>query len=144
MAEVRIVDRRREMKDSPYIGKELAALKSLQGKVRGRGSSCSSHAEGFAPVLLCNDCGWKKMCENCALPLTYHRNKGQGTLRCHLCGYRTAVPVLCEECGSANLRVVGMGTQRIEQEILSKYPAFVPVRMDSDTTKKAGETRGTA
>ena len=85
---------------------------------------------GAATFILCRDCGESLRCPDCDLPFVYHL--AGGALRCHHCG-RTAQPVeRCPACGSARIRYFGAGTQRVEAELLARFPALRVARLDSD------------
>jgi primosomal protein N' (replication factor Y) len=88
---------------------------------------------GFSPVVQCNDCGWRAECKNCDVTLTLHQYFHE--MRCHYCGYRTKKAEHCPECSSKNLYEIGQGTERIEDDLKSKFPEARIARMDYDTTK---------
>jgi primosomal protein N' (replication factor Y) len=88
---------------------------------------------GFAPVLRCEKCGYVRFCDNCNIPMTYHR-RGR-ILRCHYCNASERAPETCKECGSTDILFSGIGTQRVEQEIAEQFPAARIARMDLDTTR---------
>ena len=87
-------------------------------------------------MLTCKDCGEVIKCPNCDISLTYH--KTSNTLRCHYCGYGTKVQDTCPSCYGRSLTMYGLGTEKLEEELVKKFNARV-VRMDLDTTtsKKA-------
>ncbi len=87
---------------------------------------------GFAPVIECKNCGWIPQCVNCDVTLTYHKRSNH--LRCHYCGYTNAPPSKCYACGDADIRMKGMGTERIEDEISIFFPDHRIERLDLDTT----------
>jgi primosomal protein N' (replication factor Y) len=89
---------------------------------------------GFAPFLECKECGWVPYCENCDVSLTYHKRKNY--LICHYCGYTQNVPTRCNACGSTNTSTIGVGTEKIEDEINLIFPNAISERMDVDTTGK--------
>lgn len=98
---------------------------------------------GYASFLLCRECGFVPRCESCSVSLTYHDTTR--TLVCHHCGATHPAPVTCPRCGSAYLRRFGAGTQRVEEELASLFPALPVVRMDADTTTgKGGHERALA
>jgi len=92
---------------------------------------------GYAPVLLCHDCGWQAPCGQCDARLTLHRARGR--LICHHCGAEQAVPVQCGECGSRALMPVGQGTERIEAGLRDAFPGRRIERLDSDRIRRRGE-----
>ena len=92
---------------------------------------------GYAPVLLCHDCGWQAPCRHCDARLTLHR--GRGRLVCHHCGAEQAVPVKCDACQSKALMPVGQGTERIESGLQDAFPGHRIERFDSDRIRRRGE-----
>lgn len=91
---------------------------------------------GFAPFLLCADCGESFYCPNCEITLTYHQQKRQ--LRCHYCDYSDAVPESCHKCHGLNIEPQGAGTERLEEELAELFPSAKIARMDRDTTSRKG------
>jgi len=95
---------------------------------------------GHARFVQCNACGWVANCRNCDISLTYHRT--DNTLRCHFCGYTRRVVRECDTCKSAKLFYSGVGTQRIELDLMNLFPGVSILRMDADTTTgKQGHQR---
>ena len=88
---------------------------------------------GYAPMLECTACGWVPKCDRCDVSLTYHRGAQQ--LVCHYCGNIYNVPVKCPSCGAHALSKRGMGTERIEEEVLHHFPTARVARLDLDTTR---------
>lgn len=88
---------------------------------------------GYSPQMECHVCGWTPRCEKCDVSLTFHRSTGLMT--CHYCGTTYRVPVRCPNCESSELRNVGYGTERIEDDIQSVFPEARIGRMDLDTTR---------
>ncbi|MBG8556445.1 replication restart helicase PriA [Hymenobacter guriensis] len=88
---------------------------------------------GYSPFINCLDCGWIPKCQNCAVSLSYHKHAHE--LRCHYCGYHDRLPVECPACGSRNLKPVGFGTEKIEDDLKIMLPEANVQRMDLDTTR---------
>lgn len=88
---------------------------------------------GFAPVVVCDQCGWSPKCRNCDVSLVYHKNIE--LLRCHYCGYSEMLPKLCPACGQNTVRIFGYGTERIAEEVHHEFEGFRVSRMDLDTTR---------
>lgn len=86
---------------------------------------------GYSSFLMCTACGTALGCESCDVSMTYH--KSEGMLKCHYCGSRKPVPDVCPECGSPHLQRVGIGTQKLEEQLHAMYPAARILRMDADT-----------
>lgn len=92
---------------------------------------------GYAPTLLCHDCGWTARCTHCDARLTWHR--GRARLVCHHCTSEHAVPARCGACGASRLIPVGEGTERIEDALRARFTGFCVERVDSDRMRRAGE-----
>jgi primosomal protein N' (replication factor Y) len=91
---------------------------------------------GFAPVMMCHDCGWHSRCERCDAHMTIHQRARR--LRCHHCGSERPLPAHCPGCNSENLIQVGYGTERVEQVLKLHFPATPILRIDRDTTRRKG------
>src|SRR5512135_1581382 len=91
---------------------------------------------GYAPVLMCIACGWLSECKHCAGKLVLHMK--DRTLRCHHCGFQQRVPHACPHCGDADLKPVGIGTQRLEEALQSRFPEARILRVDRDSTRNKG------
>jgi primosomal protein N' (replication factor Y) len=89
---------------------------------------------GFANFILCPDCGHTFKCPNCSVTLTYHLR--DRTLQCHYCDYRIKAPGDCPKCQGHRLQGMGIGTERLEQEIRLLFPEAQVGRMDRDTTSR--------
>ena len=99
---------------------------------------------GYAPVLLCHDCGWSAQCPRCSTPdygrpMTVHAHGRR--LQCHHCGHRKPSPPACPDCASLGLQPQGAGTERIEEVLAAKFGAGsgpdVPVlRIDRGSTQR--------
>ncbi|HBK41789.1 MAG TPA: primosomal protein N', partial [Porphyromonadaceae bacterium] len=88
---------------------------------------------GFAPMLECKLCGWIPKCNHCDVSLTYHKNRGE--LKCHYCN-KTYKPVgECPVCHEKSIEPVGMGTEKLEEEVIQLFPSATVARMDTDTTQ---------
>ena len=91
---------------------------------------------GYSTTLVCRDCGEVMKCPNCEISLTYHRQSDK--VKCHYCYYEKKFVGVCPNCNGVNLRHFGLGTQKLEEEILKKIKGARVVRMDNDTTRKKG------
>ena len=91
---------------------------------------------GYSSFVTCKNCGFTFKCPNCDITLTYH--KSSNTLRCHYCGYGEKVYTKCPECGEESLNNLGVGTQKVEEELQSLFPSARILRMDYDTTSRKG------
>ncbi len=91
---------------------------------------------GFAPILLCHECGWLSTCRHCDARMTLHLR--QRRLICHHCGDSRLVDVACPLCGSVDLRPLGQGTERLETALRQEFPELGIARMDRDSTRRRG------
>jgi len=89
---------------------------------------------GYAPVLMCHECGWLVKCERCDAFYTYH--KSANYLHCHHCMATHPVPEQCHDCGSTNLHSTGVGTEQLEETLNQLFPDHPTVRIDRDNTRK--------
>ncbi len=91
---------------------------------------------GYSSFITCKNCGYTFKCPNCDISLTYH--KSSNTLRCHYCGYGEKVYDKCPKCSEVSLNKLGVGTQKIEEELQDIFPNSKILRMDYDTTSRKG------
>ncbi|MEO8469029.1 MAG: primosomal protein N' [Chloroflexota bacterium] len=91
---------------------------------------------GSASVVLCRDCGSAQTCPECTRPLVYHQ--AGVTLRCHHCGRATPLATRCPTCGSARIRYLGGGTERLEREVRTTFPDLRVARLDRDVVERKG------
>ncbi len=88
---------------------------------------------GYAPILKCVMCGWTVECPNCDVSLTYHQYYQE--MKCHCCGYRTKRPTGCLACGHHELKLIGIGTEKIEETLQRLLPEARIARFDHDSTR---------
>ena len=88
---------------------------------------------GYSTLIFCPRCKHALACPKCDVPMVYHRHRNIAL--CHYCGERMAASTVCPACLGARMLHFGAGTERIEDEIARKFPAFAVMRMDSDTTR---------
>ena len=136
MPEIRIVDMKKEIRNN-YHNISLELENAIKEKLDKKEQIIILlNRRGYSSMLTCKDCGEVIKCPNCDISLTYH--KTSNTLRCHYCGYGTKVQDRCPNCYGRSLTMYGLGTEKLEEELVKKFNARV-VRMDLDTTtsKKA-------
>lgn len=136
MPEIRIVDMKKEIRNN-YHNISLELENAIKEKLDKKEQIIILlNRRGYSSMLTCKDCGEVIKCPNCDISLTYH--KTSNTLRCHYCGYGTKVQDTCPSCYGRSLTMYGLGTEKLEEEMVKKFNARV-VRMDLDTTtsKKA-------
>jgi len=91
---------------------------------------------GYSTSIQCPGCGHVVRCTDCDIALTHHREENKAI--CHYCDYMIAAPTICPQCGSAGIRYAGMGTQKLEQEVRTRFPYAPCLRMDSDSMQRPG------
>lgn len=124
--------------ESPLSPQLIEAL--ADNLERGEQSLLFLNRRGFASWLVCPACGADLQCPNCSVSLTYHRQRRKSL--CHYCDYQVPAPCICPSCGELELKEMGVGTERIEHELLEQFPGARIARMDSDTTSgKGGHAR---
>jgi primosomal protein N' (replication factor Y) len=92
---------------------------------------------GYAPVLTCHSCGWVGDCPHCDARLTLHL--ARRCLWCHHCGWTRSLPIVCPDCKGTDLRMLGRGTERLDEELRPLFPGIGIARVDRDTTRRRGE-----
>ena len=104
---------------------------------RGKQVLLFLNRRGYAPQLVCHDCGEIVMCPDCDAPLVYHLSAN--AMRCHHCGHTSGRPGKCVKCESLDLKDTGMGTERIEQDLSEVFPRIDITRVDADSVGHKGE-----
>lgn len=105
----------------------------IEGALAGGGQVMLLRARrGYSPVLQCADCGFIPKCPKCNVSLTYHKDCGR--IICHHCGYAVQRPESCPECGG-EMKELGAGTQKIEEEAAALFPGARIDRLDSDSSR---------
>jgi primosomal protein N' (replication factor Y) len=99
---------------------------------QGKQSLLFVNRRGFSSFMLCRDCGTILQCRHCQVSLTLHRNRH--LLLCHYCGATQPVHTLCPACRSTKVAGLGIGSERVEEEVKQLFPEARVARLDSDTT----------
>ena len=139
---VRRVDMNQQPRRAVFSTPLLAAIR--ERVARGEQSMVFLNRRGYAPVLGCNDCGWKSECPHCSAFRVFH--KIDRSLRCHHCGFAERVPHACPACGNTDISTIGRGTERLEEHLAelladTRRPdggLVRIVRIDADSTKLKG------
>lgn len=119
------------------VGLSPSLLKRIQHHLKaGNQVMLFLNRRGYAPALLCHECGWIAECQRCDHHYTFHQNRHQ--LRCHHCDRQQEVPHQCPQCGSTHLVSVGIGTEQLENGLASLFPNTPITRIDRDTTNRKG------
>ena len=134
LPEVYLVDMKQERSDSSISGPLRDALEAVLNQ--GEQALLLLNRRGYAPFLLCHDCGATLHCPNCAITLTF--SKVHTELRCNDCDYHQCPPQACLRCSGQHLMPEGFGTERLEEEIADLFPRARIARMDRDTTGRKG------
>lgn len=92
---------------------------------------------GYAPVLICESCGWQAKCPHCDANFTVHRQPYQH-LHCHHCGTIHRMPEHCPQCQHSELKPIGLGTAKVEENLQALFPNFEVIRVDRDSTSRVG------
>jgi len=140
---VEIVDLRRERELAPRGRKLILSIplaRALEQTLADRGQAILLlNRRGFSTQILCFACGRAEHCPNCDIALVYHAPEQQ--LRCHYCDHRVPPPEACAGCGAPETALLGLGTQRLEEELRTRFPDARIARLDRDTAQQRGFTR---
>jgi primosomal protein N' (replication factor Y) len=93
---------------------------------------------GFSTRIFCFQCGHAERCDDCDVALVFHAS--EHALRCHYCAATRAVPEVCSGCGDPETALLGVGTERLEEEVRAVFPAARTLRLDRDTSARRGHT----
>jgi len=139
LAAVEVVDMRQEFRETHTQMPLSRKLKEeIETQLRASAQTMLLlNRRGYSWFLLCRSCGQTQRCVNCSVSLTYHRREQR--LSCHYCGYSTAVPSVCPDCGSEYLHYVGEGTEKIEHKFAELFPGARVARLDRDVARRRGE-----
>lgn len=130
---VTVVDMKREL----LTGNSSAVSSELYDATRqqldaGKQVIMLLNRRGHNTYVSCPSCGWVAECPNCSVSLTYH--SANRRLLCHYCGYSEPVKEKCPECQNEHIRFLGMGTQKLEEELHLLFPNTRILRLDADST----------
>ena len=136
LPEVEVIDMRLQRKkhrveSGLYSDLLMASLRESLGK--GKQAIVFQNRRGFAPVVVCEQCGWTPKCPDCDVSPIYHKRTDE--LRCHYCGRSQRLPKVCPACGQNSIQVYGFGTERIADDLHKMLPDYRVARMDFDTTR---------
>ncbi|MFM7731279.1 MAG: primosomal protein N' [Flavobacteriales bacterium] len=135
LPEVRLCDLRKEIKAKTLRGGFSSVLLDEVELALKEGGQVIlfQNRRGYSPLWECQSCGWVPECTRCDVSMTYHKSAHQ--LKCHYCGYISAPVPECLACGSMDMKMLGFGTEKIEEEIQEIFPDARIQRMDLDTTR---------
>lgn len=134
-----LVDMRKERRKNAVKGPfSLILLKAMAARLeRHEQVLIFRSRRAYASAVECGECGAVLKCPKCNIPLSYH--KFNHSLSCHYCGYTAPFPAVCPECGEDSLRLLGDGTEKIEETLHELFPEARIERFDADTTKDKRE-----
>jgi len=128
--DVKELRRKKKMKSifSPLL------IEKIQETVqKGEQALLFQNRRGFSPALSCRICDWTPKCKSCDVSLTYHKQSNR--LKCHYCGRTYPLASECPECGNTDIKSMGFGTEKVEEEVKTLFPDISVARVDTDTTK---------
>jgi len=131
IADIRDLRRKRRMRDTLFS--PALREKTETALAKGEQVILFQNRRGFAPFVICPDCGETPRCVNCDVSMTYHKQSRR--LVCHYCGYSSDLPTACSKCGSREIKMTGFGTEKIEEEAAMLFPTAKIARLDIDTVK---------
>ncbi len=143
--EIIIIDLKQENKTAQY--KESGLTNFVKDQIiettkREKQVLIYINRRGFAPILACDACNWKSGCKKCSTWQVIHKKIGyqkKSMLQCHHCGLIEKTPDACPECGNQDIKPVGLGTQKIEENIEKIFKDLRILRIDTDATRKKGQ-----
>ncbi|MDJ1466443.1 replication restart helicase PriA [Xanthocytophaga flava] len=131
LVNIRIERKQKKLKHN-FSDTLLTSLKD--NLTKGEQSILFQNRRGYAPYVMCEDCGWIPHCHQCNVSLTYHQHTQE--MRCHYCGFTEQMSHQCPVCGSTRIKTMGYGTEKIEDELKLLIPQARTARMDLDTTRQ--------
>ncbi len=118
-------------------GFSTTLLQAIQHHLdRGQQVLLFLNRRGYAPTLICHDCGWLANCSRCDAHMILH--KSRNLLRCHHCDSQRRIDTQCPDCGSVDLRPLGQGTERAAEALAELFPQNEIIRIDRDSTRRKG------
>lgn len=137
LPEIELIDMVKEMKNHNYGIFSKKMEKAIQDRLdKNEQVILLLNKRGYSSFLRCNDCGEVVKCPHCDVTLTYH--KATQSLRCHYCDYSQPAYLKCPNCQSANVKMIGTGTQKVEEYLENHFLNARVIRYDVDSTRKKG------
>ena len=144
LPDVEIVDLRKERaekEDKGFVIFSTDLKKALRTTFdAGEQAIILINRRGYAPYLLCRECGHEFRCRDCSVTMTVHRR--EGLLICHYCGLRAQMPKYCPLCQGEVLQPIGFGTEKVEERFLRDFPDVSAAVLDRDSTRRKGSLVG--
>ncbi|MBS3804834.1 MAG: primosomal protein N', partial [Oleiphilaceae bacterium] len=132
--ELRLLDTRSRPLEGGLSAPAIEAVKNCLNA--GKQALVFVNRRGYAPVMMCFDCGHISECPHCDTRLTYHRR--DNAMRCHHCDFQTAANPHCPACQSEAFKPIGQGTERTEEVLSQTFPETPIIRVDRDSTQRKG------
>jgi primosomal protein N' (replication factor Y) len=133
MPAVELIDMRQEFletRQQATFSRKL--VEAIGGRIEnGEQTIVLLNRRGFSSFVACRACGERVQCINCSIALTFHKRDRR--LLCHYCGYAEKVPSLCPKCSSEHIYFLGVGSEKVEEELHRAFPAARIARLDRDT-----------
>ncbi|HYZ85124.1 MAG TPA: primosomal protein N', partial [Bryobacteraceae bacterium] len=138
MPQVEIVDMRVEFLETKRQGTfSRKLLEEIERRLEaGEQTMLLLNRRGFSSFMVCRACGEKLHCANCSLVLTHHKRDHR--MLCHVCGYAEKIPTECPNCGSEYIQFLGIGSERVEDELHQHFPLAKIGRLDRDVVARKG------
>ena len=134
LPKVEIIDMSKEKKEG-HLSKRL--VEEINDKLEKKEQIVLLlNRRGYASFITCSNCGYVSKCPNCDITLTYHKSSDME--RCHYCGYAKKRDDICPECHENAIKNLGVGTEKVEEELEKNFPGARIIRMDFDTTSTKG------
>ena len=133
LPKVTLVDMKEEIRNKNTVFSQILKDKINEKLSHNEQIIILLNRRGYTTITTCNNCGFTHKCPNCDIPLTYHLKSKK--MVCHYCNYETNKLYRCPDCGGEDIKERGMGTEKLEEIVLSEFKNARVVRMDVDTTK---------
>jgi primosomal protein N' (replication factor Y) len=140
MADVRLVNMREEYADE---GPDVIISRELVAAIEDRLTKHEQvlvllNRRGYATAVFCRQCGDTFDCPNCTISLTVHGARNGWRARCHYCNYSMMVPKACRKCAAPYLERAGFGTEKVEEQLVERFPGARIGRVDRDSVRRRG------
>ncbi len=116
----------------PVCGCSPRLLQAVESHLEAGGQALLFlNRRGYAPVVMCHECGWQAQCHQCDARMTLHQSINR--LVCHHCGSQQPMPPVCPGCGEGEIRHHGVGTEQLEGFLAERFAGTPVIRVDRDT-----------
>ncbi|MDD6466608.1 MAG: primosomal protein N' [Erysipelotrichaceae bacterium] len=136
LAKSQIVDMSQEIRRGNDILSSVLQQKLTRVLQQKKQAILLLNRRGYTPILRCSNCGHVMKCPHCDVALSYHKDDHR--LKCHICGESYLADPVCPSCGQKQWRFLGVGTQRLQEEVQRLFPQARVLRLDADTSMKKG------